>query len=841
MKAEDNDWEDYLFSPPPWPYKEGDPDVPKTCQTNQAYGYEIRQLDSLPVQAGHENANVGLNSENMDRDQAKQYYAQFEVFREIMLDKSWSAANAADNKENTSGKRQDASSSDRNAELDTAHFQDAARLKEELNHYQRRRSSTDSTMTAVSSDTDTETDIDGEESDGYEPGSHIFQTAIGSPFRAAKSSIDNISFGRTFALLRVPLLWLILAIISVELALYFSMRNLVGLYEYCAIWRGPRGLIFANMCRAESYEEYMDYARRLDANLGFDLEQGDAHSRFYDPRLLERVTYALRRTRTRIERLKTRKNIASGVRARKAYETMVDLCDLLRQGPLKANAGGWENHQIWSRAYSGTTRVIEEYAEEAVRSVNCVRGSRILPAQEKLAFFRQVAKQQGRTALCLSGGAAMGWKHLGVARCLLDEARLPRVISGTSAGSIVAAMLATHTDDELRIVIRPEIVKYMTACQGPTSLKLLRWLVNGYYFDAVEWVPRAQVFTRGNLTFLEAFQRTGKLLSITCTPLGHKYSPPKILNLRVMQPMVLLMKARDGRVKPYTDSGALWRDGSFRNDIPISDLRASFNVKFTIVSQVNPHIALFFYDRNGSVGQPPPCHYSSIWRGGFILSAVEHALKLDVRKWLRLLSDLNLVPLLFNQDWTHVWLQKFDGNITIVPPRRLAEYFRLLLDPTPQSLTQSMEAGRAATWPKVKMIKTRQKIEDAISAGWVDAYHACIKEGHLVTGVAGTGGSAGALLASESDESPPCPGASDDSSFMDETRLRFPRAKYNPMVSGCLPHPAPVRRRSSISSSTLVWSRRGRRRTASVPGLASVGLRTRKKLAQLAMPHGGFV
>ncbi|KAJ2382756.1 hypothetical protein GGI23_007296, partial [Coemansia sp. RSA 2559] len=179
---------------------------------------------------------------------------------------------------------------------------------------------------------------------------------------------------------------------------------------------------------------YMDYARRLDANLGFDLEQSDAHSQFYDPRLLERVTYALR-----------------------TYETMVDLCDLLRQGPLKANAGGWENHQIWSRAYSGATRVIEEYSEEAVRSVNCVRCSRILSAQEKLAFFRQVAKQQGRTALCLSGGAAMGWKHLGVARCLLDEARLPRVISGTSAGSVVAAMLATHTDDELRMVIRPEI------------------------------------------------------------------------------------------------------------------------------------------------------------------------------------------------------------------------------------------------------------------------------------------------------------------------------------------------------------------------------------------------
>ncbi|KAJ2858244.1 hypothetical protein GGI22_003344 [Coemansia erecta] len=307
-----------------------------------------------------------------------------------------------------------------------------------------------------------------------------------------------------------------------------------------------------------------------------------------------------------------------------------------------------------------------------------------------------------------------------------------------------------------------------------------------------------------------------------------------------MQPMVLLMKTRDGKVKPYTESGVLWRDGGFRSDIPDSDLRASFNVKFTIVSQVNPHIALFFYDRHGSVGQPPPCHYSSIWRGGFILSAVEHALKLDVRKWLRLLSDLNLVPLLFNQDWTYVWLQKFDGNITIVPARRLTEYFRLLLDPTPQSLTQSMEAGKAATWPKVKMIKTRQKIEDAISAGWVDAYNACIQEGrHPATNVAGTGGSAGALLTSESDEIPPYPGAIYDSSCMDEMPLHILRAKCNPLVFGCSPHPTPVRRRSR--NSTLVWSRRSRRGTTSVLGLASVGLRTKKKLAQPTMPHGGLV
>ncbi|KAI8325460.1 patatin-domain-containing protein [Martensiomyces pterosporus] len=512
---------------------------------------------------------------------------------------------------------------------------------------------------------------------------------------------------------------LILAGIILELAFYVLIRQIVAAYEKLFIWRGKRGVLHRKLCSASDYEKYMQYAHQIDIQSGINLRERDAQSRYYDAPLLLRITASLRSARHQDGRA-----------------AVVTLCDLLRQGALKANAGGWENREIWARAYSGTTRIVGDYIAEVVASINCVRESTLLSPSEKLAFFRHVARQQGRTALCLSGGAAMGWKHLGVARCLVDEARLPRVISGTSSGSLVAALLGTHTDDELRQVIRPELAKYMTACQGSDRGKFLRWLTKGHYFDAIEWAPRAQVFTRGDMTFREAFERTGKILNIACTPIGHKYSPPKLMNYistpdvliwsavlasaclpGVLPPMVLLMKTRDGTIRPYTGSGVQWRDGSFRNDIPSADLRETLNVQFTVVSQVNPHITLFFYDRDGSIGQPPARRYSSIWRGGFILSAVEHALKLDIRKWMRLLCDLNLVPLLFNQDWTYIWLQKFDGNITILPKSTLSEYFSLLKDPTKESLTSSMNAGLVATWPKLKMIKTRQVIEDAITAG----------------------------------------------------------------------------------------------------------------------------
>lgn len=67
----------------------------------------------------------------------------------------------------------------------------------------------------------------------------------------------------------------------------------------------------------------------------------------------------------------------------------------------------------------------------------------------KRAWVRAALHAHGCTALCLSGGGAVALYHLGVVKELHQHGLLPRVISGTSGGSIVAAMLACHTDSEL--------------------------------------------------------------------------------------------------------------------------------------------------------------------------------------------------------------------------------------------------------------------------------------------------------------------------------------------------------------------------------------------------------
>ena len=69
---------------------------------------------------------------------------------------------------------------------------------------------------------------------------------------------------------------------------------------------------------------------------------------------------------------------------------------------------------------------------------------------EKWKFFKIVLKNYGKSALCLSGGACFAYTHFGIAKALLDQNLLPQIISGTSGGGLIAALLCTRTNEELK-------------------------------------------------------------------------------------------------------------------------------------------------------------------------------------------------------------------------------------------------------------------------------------------------------------------------------------------------------------------------------------------------------
>merc|ERR1712187_372940 len=147
-------------------------------------------------------------------------------------------------------------------------------------------------------------------------------------------------------------------------------------------------------------------------------------------------------------------------------------------------------------------------------------------------------------------------------------------------------------------------------------------------------------------------------------------------------PPVTLQERVDGVLRPWRDMSfqsddALqvlqMRDGSFQHDAPIEAMKTIFNVHFSIVSQVNPHIVPFFYSPQGSAGRPIGWPWRN-FRGGFISYLVEVWLKEDLQKNLSFLQKTGLLFNVFGVDWSYLFLQREQGDVTILPDVSLWDY-----------------------------------------------------------------------------------------------------------------------------------------------------------------------
>lgn len=174
-----------------------------------------------------------------------------------------------------------------------------------------------------------------------------------------------------------------------------------------------------------------------------------------------------------------------------------------------------------------------------------------------------------------------------------------------------------------------------------------------------------------------------------------------------------MRKTSDGSLEPYS-FGHKWKDGSLRTDIPLKSLNLHFGVNFSIVAQVNPHVSLWFFSSRGTVGRPVTHRRGRGWRGGFLGSAIEQFIKLDLNKWLKVLRHLELLPRPLGQDWSEVFLQRFSGTITIWPKTKVSDFPNILSDPSMSRLAGMIRAGQLAAWPKLKFISNRMAIEKIV-------------------------------------------------------------------------------------------------------------------------------
>lgn len=358
------------------------------------------------------------------------------------------------------------------------------------------------------------------------------------------------------------------------------------------------------------------------------------------------------------------------------------------------------------------------------------RSQGTLAGNSLIHYLELLGHSTGKTALCLSGGGALAMYHLGVVKVLLEQNIMPKIINGTSGGSIVAALLATKSDEEiLNEYIKPTVSSMHGHRWFPPLLDQIRhFLVKGYMIDPKDFIKTCQTYFK-NYTFYEAYRLTGRIVTITVssTHVTPEFTEPLVLNC-VTTPDILLWSAvaascalpglmpvaelfakenHTNRIIRYFPPGMKWMDGSISQDIPHKELSTLFNVRQFIVSQVNPHHVPFV-----SIN---PINTNIVHPERTFLQNVLNWLTLDIKYRYTKLAKLKLIPKLFGKDVSNFWmLQEIEGHVTITPRVSLFDWYRCINHPSYDDMIHFITEGERRTWPHVMRIKHMNFLERTI-------------------------------------------------------------------------------------------------------------------------------
>ncbi len=447
-----------------------------------------------------------------------------------------------------------------------------------------------------------------------------------------------------------------------------------------------------DMDLAESYEEWFLAAESHDAASGMATWRKEEPSDLYDHAQI----------RYRLDRL----------RKYRKQKDWPGLLYALNEG-IHGNMGGMGKSVLYRQAKSGTKILIEEYIQEIDDALRLLAElpDEVIPIQQKLDFFYRSNVCYGRSALMLSGGGVLGFLHVGVVTELLRHGLLPRVISGSSAGSIVAAVLGAYTDEEMQGL--DFIAMLESGGNDPAGL-IRRWVTGAgvrFTADNTEQLIAAAI---PDLTFAEAYAKTGRQVSITVAPaephqrsrlLNAVSSPNVYLRSAVMAscaipgvfpPVMLQAKNENGEPQPYLPARR-WVDGSVADDLPAKRLSRLFSTNHYIVSMVNP-VARAFLPRDERA-RPVRRAASSlgIGIGREMLNFYRGVAKKYGDNWPKFNMMLHSVHALLDQEYS--------GDINIVPKFRFQNPLKLISQPSSDELGLLVREGQRATFSRLESIR----------------------------------------------------------------------------------------------------------------------------------------
>lgn len=454
---------------------------------------------------------------------------------------------------------------------------------------------------------------------------------------------------------------------------------------------------------AESYEEWKSIALKLDEETGAQEWKFDNRSPYFDAEI---IAYRLNLLRRYL-----------------AHHRVPDLIYILREG-LSHDVANIGHPMLFTSTYIGTKKIIEDYIDEVCRALKYIASSPCekTSLQEKISFFENCAQVYGQPAIMFSGGATLGLFHTGVCKVLFEQDLMPKVLSGSSAGAMMTAMLGISSHDDLNQLLTGESF-YSEAFHFRNFKELMRG--NGGIAD-VKYLKRFLIENLGDLTFEEAYQKSGYDINISVAPYNAAQEDARIMNKHtspdllvwsavlascavpiLFPPVRLTSKRYDGVHTPYLAS-IRWVDGSVRSDFPQEKMARLYNISYTIASQVNPHIVPFMQSdeeryRTDLMSWPKR-----------LLRKHGKTVLMDIMNFTReSMGSLPPVRRILDHGYGIVD-QRYYGDLNIIGNYSMRHYQYMLQNPRPHLFSILQREGERATWPKVSSIDAHARIGKTI-------------------------------------------------------------------------------------------------------------------------------
>lgn len=430
------------------------------------------------------------------------------------------------------------------------------------------------------------------------------------------------------------------------------------------------------------------------------------------------------------------------------------LCSQLRAQSSR-NMGRILSPALYRKSNVQTKRLIHDYVMEVRQCIAHIAArnsfshtSSVVSAQEKRQVLSDMRTALGRTTLVLQGGAMVSMCHLGVVKALYQERLLPQIITGTATGALIAALVCATPDEELLGVLggtHVDLDAFVRAQVRRSNSRLTSWLGSSFWatvrrrykryrrtqhlFD-IDVLQECASDNLGDMTFEEAYARTGRILNITIA-MSEVSGTPQLLNYitaphvliwsavvasiatskRMYAPVRLLCKSDTGAITCYfaadfSEKGCE-RQASAHLEAPLQRIGELFNVNHFIVSQTRPYVAPFIQLQKAADYHPP-------------LGALVRLCLDELLHWLEVLNGFGMLPTSLQRVLMDEVVPSFASwsKISITPQVGLWDLVTMFGTPSETKLRACSARGERCTWPYICELKCRCDIELELDAAY---------------------------------------------------------------------------------------------------------------------------